>query len=155
MCDDWEDNEEVEDGPENDFTGKMLADQSFMGRDLRSACFHMTTIARANFIGADLNCAQLTQVHGSAASFRAADLSWAELSYSRFHHADFRLADLRGADWHEGDFRNADFTGAKIDQNIREAKRLDYASFSATALPWLILHPKWAEFKDTVQITGG
>jgi len=38
------------------------------------------------------------------------------------------------------------------DHNIRVCGSFRYAAFSSDALPWLILHPKWAKVKNTVKI---
>ena len=55
--------------------------------------------------------------------------------------------ETRGA---EGE--RADLRGAKFDINIRDCWGFAHAKFTPDALPWLILHPEWTEFKGTVQI---
>ena len=56
-------------------------------------------------------------------------------------------ANLWGADlW------GADLRGAKFSINIRDCWIFRHVKVTQDALPWLILHPMWTEFKDTVQI---
>lgn len=55
----------------------------------------------------------------------------------------------------EGDRANlfrANLRSVNLLLSIRDCRSFDGAKFSAEVLPWLILHPKWALFKDTVQI---
>ena len=69
--------------------------------------------------------------------------------------ADLWGADLRGADLRVADLRCANLQGAELDTNIRNCRSFYKAKFTSNALPWLILHSRWAKFKDTVQIIGG
>jgi hypothetical protein len=50
------------------------------------------------------------------------------------------------------DLREADLRGATLPLSIRNCYSFSRAKFSPEALPWLILHPKWAEWKRSVQI---
>ena len=95
-----------------------------------------------------------------AADLRHADLRGADLRSTYLQGADLwdavlRDADLRGADLRVADLRCANLQGAELDTNIRNCRSFYKAKFTSNALPWLILHSRWAEFKDTVQIIGG
>ena len=81
-----------------------------------------------------------------------ADLRGTDLEDANLQNADLRDADLRNANLRNADFRCAKLQGAELDTNIRNCWSFAGAKFASDALPWLILHPKWAEFKGTVQI---
>ena len=66
--------------------------------------------------------------------------------------ANGKLADLRGAHFLRAELWNIDLRDAKLDVNIRDCYGFAGAKFTPDALPWLILHPRWPELKDTVQI---
>ena len=109
-------------------------------------------LANANLTGANLHGANLTgaNLHGAnltQADLRNADLAAADLTGADLTHADLAAANLTGAN-----LTAANLTGAILPLNIRDCWSFRQAKFSADALPWLILHPKWAQFKDTVQI---
>jgi uncharacterized protein YjbI with pentapeptide repeats len=71
---------------------------------------------------------------------------------ANLRRADLQGADLRGADLHGAALMIADLRGADLDTNIRDCWSFEWSKFTSDALPWLILHPKWAEWKDSVQI---
>jgi len=77
---------------------------------------------------------------------------WLESGGVKGERADLRHADLQGADLRDADLWGADLRHAKIDTNIRGCYNFCNAKFTTAALPWLILHPNWLKFKDTVQI---
>jgi len=84
---------------------------------------------------------------GERANLRGADLRGAYLM-----DADLQRASLMGVNLRGVNLMDADLRGAKFDINIRDCWRFDHTKFTADALPWLILHPKWAEWKDSAQI---
>ena len=100
---------------------------------------------------------------GARANLQNADLMDADLRGANLHNADLMDADLRGANLRganlysvnlgHANLRYADLRGAHLDINIRDCLSFRYAKFTSGALPWLILHPKWTEWKDTVQIS--
>ena len=98
---------------------------------------------------ADLFLANLAKAYLPGANLLGANLTNANLT-----GADLRNANLTGADLADAGLANADLLGANLPISIRDCWSFRRAKFSADALPWLILHPEWAEFKDTVQITG-
>ena len=51
--------------------------------------------------------------------------------------------------------QRADLRGAALDQGISKCVSFAEAKVTADVLHWLILHPKWAEVKETVQIDSG
>ena len=97
---------------------------------------------RANLRGANLQGANLQDVN----------LQGADLQRANLQDVNLRRAYLQGADLRDANLQGADLRGAKFDINIRDCWRFDHAIFSADALPWLVLHPKWVELKDSVQI---
>jgi hypothetical protein len=81
-----------------------------------------------------------------------ADLRGANLRHADLWNADLRHADLQDADLQDAHLRRADLRGAKLDTNIRDCWIFRHVKVTQDALPWLILHPKWSEFKNDVQI---
>jgi len=98
---------------------------------------------------ADLQGANLRHV-----SLQNVDLRYANLWNVDLRYANLRNANLRGANLLHINLQDADLRHAKFDTNIRDCWSFRLAKFIQDALPWLILHPKWAEWKDTVQIEG-
>jgi uncharacterized protein YjbI with pentapeptide repeats len=110
--------------------------------NLRGAYLEWSNLRRANFRGAYLEWAYLFRASLQDADLRGADLRGAYLEWANLRRANLRSAHLQGAD----------LKGAKFDINIQDCWNFAQAKFTADALPWLILHPKWAEWKDSVQI---
>jgi uncharacterized protein YjbI with pentapeptide repeats len=109
-----------------------LEDADLQGSDLR---------------GADLQAANLRRADLRRADLRDVDLRGADLQGSDLREADLREADLEGAGpW------DADLRGAQFSTNIRHCHGFAGAKFTADALPWLILHPSWVDWKDSVRI---
>ncbi len=98
--------------------------------DLQREFLHGMSLQRANLCGTDLQGAYL----------RRADL-W---------EANLQKANLKGAN-----LQWANLKGAEFDTSIRNCLSFYGAKFTPDALPWLILHPKWSEMKDSVQISHG
>ena len=103
----------------------------------------------ANLSGTDLSGANLTDAGLEGASLTAANLLGADLTGAHLTGANLNGAHLTGAY-----LAGAYLTGAKIDHNIRDCFQFRYTTFSPDALPWLILHPRWAEDKHTVTIVS-
>ena len=106
----------------------------------------------ACLVGVKLRGADLQSVVLWGADLRGADLQSAVLWGADLEGVDLRDANLRDADLRNADLRHADLRGAKFSINIRSCWRFCNAKFTADALPWLILHPQWTKWKDTVQI---
>jgi uncharacterized protein YjbI with pentapeptide repeats len=102
---------------------------------------------RANLRGADLRHTQLCYANLSDTDLRGANLQSANL-----RHTNLRRANLIGADINRADISHADLRGAQFNTNIRDCFIFRGTQFTPEALPWLILHPRWAEWKDTVWI---
>ena len=102
---------------------------------------------RANLRGANLQGANLQDVN-----LQGADLQRANLQDVNLRRAYLLRAYLQDAHLRDANLQGADLRDAKFDINIRDCWRFDHAIFSADALPWLVLHPKWVELKDSVQI---
>ena len=109
-----------------------LYDTNLIGADLRGV----------NLRRADLRHANLRHANLRHANLRGANLGGAKLQSANLQDANLCFAYLRG-----GDLRRARFS-----TNIRDCSNFSDAQFTSDALPWLILHPRWAELKDTVRI---
>ena len=80
--------------------------------------------------------------NGKLADLQGADLQGANLQGANLHGAALQSTNLR----------SADLRHTRFDTNIRDCSSFSSALFTPDALPWLILHPRWPELKDTVQI---
>ena len=122
------------------------------GSELAGADLQDTFLADANLQDADLRGTILNYSCFHRADLRRADLRGTDFRWSSFQSAKMQDVDLRGADLRDAEFLNTDLRGAKLVNNIRTCRTFHGAKFTADALPWLILHPRWAVMKDTVQI---
>ena len=77
---------------------------------------------------------------------------WLDSDGDKGERADLQGADLRGAYLVDAYLIDADLRGARFSTNIRDCSSFSYAKFTPDTLPWLILHPGWPKWKDTVQI---
>ena len=118
-----------EEGERLNLPDKVLRDVDFSGRNLSGANFASANLTGANFRGANLY-----------------DVN--------FYCANLTDADLSDANLTEAQLSSANFTGAKLSPSIRHCWNFHHAVFPADALPWLILHPKWSDNKDTVRIVN-
>jgi uncharacterized protein YjbI with pentapeptide repeats len=124
------------------FNSANLSNTSFRGANLRLA-----NLSGANLIGADLSYTDLRR-----ANLRGADLQGANLYDTNLIGANLSGADLRRAGLDGADFDGANLRDAQFSTNIRDCYSFCSAQFTSDVLPWLILHPRWAELRDTVQI---
>ena len=104
-------------------------------------------LQRANLQGANLRNTRLSSINLHGANLHFADLQSASLCY-----ANLQGANLGGANLSNADLYNADLRCARFNTNIRNCLSFSGAQFTSDALPWLILHPRWPELKDTVRI---
>ena len=128
------------------------------GANLRKAKLQGADLYRANLLGANLRKAELQGAELCEAELCEADLRGAHLEGADLRGADLCWADLRGADLtnanlHGANLEGADLRGATTPPSTRDCW-FRRAKFSPDALPWLILTPNWAVWKDTVQIAG-
>ncbi len=112
---------------------------------------------RARPLKVDLRGANLKGANLKEANLRYANLQDADLRGANLEDADLYSADLRGANLQEAELRYANLAwtnmcGAIIPLSIRKCYTFYGTKFSADALPWLILHPNWANDKGDVQI---
>ena len=113
--------------------------------------------ARASFQYTNLCKANLTNAHLQIARLLGANLQGANLQGANLHDADLSAANLsctnlRGANLIDANLRYVDLRGAQLDINICDCQSFFEAKFTSDALPWLILHPNWAELKGNVKI---
>ena len=124
------------------------------GPELAGADLQAVVLDYAHLDGADLRGANLRYANLQNTLLQGADLRDAMLTGSNFYKANLQCADLRGTHLHNTLIQGADLRGAKIDMSFRRCLGFHRSLFTADALPWLILHPKWSELKDTVLITN-
>lgn len=110
--------------------------------DLYEADLYEADLQGANLKGADLFGADL----------KGADLKGAYLFGACLEEANLEGADLKGANLEGADLYNANLEGAKFSIEIRKCKVFERAQVSKEQLPWLFLHPRFAEFLPTLQI---
>ena len=108
----------------------------------------------ANLREAYLRDANLRDANLWGANLWNADLRGADLQNADLRGAYLRGADLQNADLMDADLQYADLRGAQLDISIRVCSSFSDAKFTSDALPWLILHPMWAEWKGAMQISG-
>ncbi len=126
--------------------GKRL---NLPGEDLSNIDFYGMNLSGANFGSADLR----------GANFGSAGLGWADFRGANLFDANFYCANLTDANLSDANLTDtqlssANFTGAKLPPSIRHCWNFHHATFPADVVPWLILHPKWGDNKDTVRIVG-
>jgi uncharacterized protein YjbI with pentapeptide repeats len=97
-------------------------------------------LSGANLSGADLNGANLRNAH----------LYGANLRYAYLNGAHLNGANLSGAHLNGAHLRNADLAGAHFKLEFKSVKYFQNAIFSESAIPWVILHPRWSEWADSV-----
>jgi len=113
--------------------------------------------ARADLQWADLRCVDLRGVDLWCADLQRVDLRGADLRGADLRGVDLLGADLREVDLREADLRHADLVcadlrGVQLGISIRDCYSFCNAKFTADALPWLILHPRWVKLQHLVQI---
>ena len=106
----------------------------------------------ANLKGTDLRGCNLHGVNLCRANLQGADLQGADLQDADLHFSNFRDANLQGANLENAYFHGADLRRTWFDVNIRDCSCFLRAKFTPDALPWLILHPRWPEWRGRVQI---
>jgi len=96
---------------------------------------------RANFCNVNL----------IGANLRYADLHSADLNRSDLNGAHLTGANLRGAYLNGANLSYADLTGAHFELEIKTVNSFSNTIFSEAAIPWVILHPRWSEYTDSVK----
>ena len=122
------------------------------GREGAQADLRGANLRHADLRDADLRDANLLGVYLWDADLRGADLGCAKLQGANLWDANLQGANLWKADLQGANLLGANLQGAQLDTNISHCLDFQRAAFTADALPWLILHPKWSEWKDVVQI---
>jgi len=112
---------------------------------------------RLNLPREDLSNMDFSGMNLSGANFSSAGLTGADFRGANLFDVNFYCANLTGANLSDANLTDAqlsgaNFTGAKLSPSIRHCWNFHHATFPADALPWLILHPKWGDNKDTVRI---
>jgi uncharacterized protein YjbI with pentapeptide repeats len=107
-------------------------------------------LSGANLIGADLNGANLRYAYLNGANLRYAYLNGANLRNAHLRNAHLYGANLNGADLNGAHLNGADLAGAHFKLEFKSVKYFQNAIFSESAIPWVILHPRWSEWADSV-----
>jgi len=95
----------------------------------------------ASLQDADLRCAHL----------QGANLQCANLQYAKLQCADLQGANLRGACLGGAYLRGAYLVGAKFTTNLKKVGWFNWATFSEDQIPWVVLHPRYHEWADTLK----
>ena len=106
----------------------------------------------ANFRGADLEGIKLYGTIFHRANFEGANLKNSNLKNCRFDGANFKNADLDGANLSGANFIGVDLTRAKFKINFRDVGWFYNVTVSKDQLCWLILHPRYTEWRSTLRI---
>jgi uncharacterized protein YjbI with pentapeptide repeats len=122
------------------------------GADLQGANLQGADLTRINLKDAGLQNANLRRTNLSGADLAGAQLQGADLTNAYIQDANLYNANLEGADVTGAYLRGADLRGARFDANIVNCRNFYSAKFTPNALPWLVLHPKWSEWRDSVRI---
>jgi len=139
---------------------KILADhkvwvesdyQSGKRANLEGANLSCANLYRAHLNGANLYRAHLNGANLSDADLEGTNLSGANLRNAVLYGADLYGADLNGADLNGASLYSANLTGAHFELEFKSVKYFRNAIFSESAIPWVILHPQWSEWADTVK----
>ena len=107
---------------------------------------------RADLQGVNLRGVHLQGANLYGVNLRGADLRKTNLYRANLAGANLQEANLEGANLSEVNLGWSNLRRAIVPLSIRDCDTFQRAKFSAEALPWLILHPKWPEWQDRVQI---
>ena len=137
--------------------------------DLSRAYLYRTNLWRASLTGANLSDAWLSGANLSDAWLSGANLSDADLTGAYLYGADLSGAQLSGANLSGADLSNVSLshvdlssvylyqtnltqTQINADTRLHQCLNFKYLTCSSDALPWLILHPRWSDWKSTVTV---
>ncbi len=121
--------------------GKQGKRASLQGADLEDANLHGAYLQYANLHGANLHGANL---HG--ANLHGSDLQGADLV-----GVNLRAADLQGADLVGVSLDAANLEDAKFTTNFKKVGWFHGATFSEDQIPWVVLHPRYPKWADTLK----
>ena len=91
------------------------------------------------------------EAEGKCADLQDTNLRYANLQGANIHNT-LQGANLQGADLYGTYLARVDLRRAQFSTNIRDCLSFYGAKFTPDALPWLILHPGWPEWKNKVII---
>jgi uncharacterized protein YjbI with pentapeptide repeats len=113
------------------------------------AYLYSTNLSHADLSGADLSGAYL-----SGASLTGADLTGANLTYADLLRANLSDVNLSDVDLSNVYLYQANLSRAQISAGTRlhQCSGFRHLTCSPGALPWLILHPRWSDWKSTVTV---
>ena len=109
-------------------------------------------LVAANLKGADLKGVDLTHAKLQGANLQGANLQGANLFDADLYNINLRGANLEGANLDCVDLEGGLLEGAKFSIEIRESRTFIFASVSKEQLPWLALHPQFAEYLPYLRI---
>ena len=121
--------------------GKQGKRANLEGANLQGAC-----LDSADLWGADLWRADLAGANLQGACLGSADLQGANLQGACLDSADLQGANLQGAC-----LEDANLQGAKFTANFKKAYWFECATFSEEQIPWVVLHPKYPKWADTLK----
>jgi uncharacterized protein YjbI with pentapeptide repeats len=101
---------------------------------------------RASLRGANLHGANLGGVN-----LQDADLQDANLHGASLYGANLHGASLQGANLHGASLQYANLRGAKFTTNFKKVGWFECATFSEDQMPWVVLHPRYPKWADTLK----
>jgi uncharacterized protein YjbI with pentapeptide repeats len=129
---------------------KILADHKVWLRTGKQSG-KIANLEGADLSGAHLNGADLRNAVLYGANLSGAYLYGANLSGANLNGAHLNGAFLNGAFLNGAFLYSANLTGAHFELEFKSVKYFQNAIFSESAIPWVILHPRWSEFADSVK----
>jgi len=111
---------------------------------------------RANLQGVNLRGANLLDANLWDADLRGANLQGANLQGANLRCADLQGVNLQGvnlqgANLVDVNLEGAYLVGAKFSTNFKKVRWFDCATFSEDQIPWVVLHPRYREWADTLK----
>lgn len=128
--------------------------EDWPGLDLGNAQLHRVIADYANFSGSSLRGADLSLANLRFSNVRKVDFGGANLQKADFLNASMCGANLLKANLFKCNLAYADLRGVQFDINFVQCWSFVRSTFSADALPWLVLHPRWPSEGHTIILEG-
>ena len=131
--------------------GKQGKRAYLVGADLHGADLWGVNLGGANLEYANLDNANLRGAHLHSANLQDANLQDANLQDATLWGVYLQGADLQGADLWRATLQHANLHGAKFTTNFKKVRWFDGATFSEDQIPWVVLHPMYPDWADTIK----
>tara|TARA_R110000851_G_scaffold267357_1_gene419844 strand:- start:99 stop:662 length:564 start_codon:yes stop_codon:yes gene_type:complete len=131
--------------------GADLHGADLWGVNLGGANLEYANLDNANLQGADLQGANLVGAYLVGADLVGADLVGAYLVGAYLQGADLWRATLQHANLKHANLKHANLQHAKFTTNFKKVRWFDGATFSEDQIPWVVLHPMYPDWADTIK----